>query len=101
MIRALLLALALAGCSSSSTNFPDDELDGAAAPDGAAPDAPKPVYSLCEAVPGEYAFPCGADDDCIGHRCNQTYGKCAWPCASDCDCRAGYHCEAPACVSDP
>lgn len=94
VIRAALVALALAACSSSSINTPDgtEAADAAASADGY-----KPVYSVCEVVPAELAFACDSDDDCGGHRCNLTYGKCAWPCAHDCDCVAGFHCEAPAC----
>jgi len=89
-MRCVLIALALLGCSSATTNETHSDAGVVVLQD-----------PICQSIPDELASPCESDEDCVGHRCSRTYGHCVWPCASDCDCAQGYHCEAPACIGDP
>jgi len=47
------------------------------------------------ATPGQGAFVCTSDAQCLLGRCNMQYGRCAYPCRSSAaDCKPGNVCTA-------
>ena len=68
-------------------------LPSASAAPSAAPSASQSTVKM--AVPGNAAFQCQSDAQCLLGKCNVQFGRCAYPCKStENDCKAGNVCTA-------